>query len=150
MPLLTTGLGYRLAQLGAGAAALGGLVDALVPRLLPHHEAFMGVAPGQASPATAMLVLLLLHALGISLLAVGVGALALLATWQRTGFRLAAISAAAIVVLAEVMNAWAIHQVGSLLYLGPLACVVLVVVGVAMSVQDDPKHTANFAVPRGR
>ena len=128
-------IGYRLAQLGAVGAALGGVFDALVPTLLPHHEAYLDVARGGATPATASLVLLLLHTLGVALFAVGVGALALLANWRREGTRSSAIAAAAIVLLAEGMNAWAIRRVGSPLYVGPFACVLLVVVGVAMAVR---------------
>jgi hypothetical protein len=126
-------VGYRLAQLGASGAVLGGLVDTLVPRLLPHHEAYLGVQPGGASSATTSLVLLLLHTLGVALFAVGIGALALLADWRRGGVRSSAILAAAIVLLTEGMNAWAIRRVGSLLFIGPLAIVLLVVGGVAIA-----------------
>jgi hypothetical protein len=126
-------IGYRLAQVGAFAAALGGLVDAFVPRLLPHHEAYLGVAKGGATPATSSLVLLLLHTLGVALLAVGIGSLALLAEWRRTSARSSAIAAAVIVVLAEGMNAWAIGQVGSALFIGPLVCSLLVAGGVALA-----------------
>ena len=137
MPPRTIGIGYRLAQLGAVAAALGGLVDALVPKLLPHHEAFMGVASGESPEATAALVLLLLHTLGVALLATGIGALALLAAWRGGGSRTTAVSAAVIVVLAEGMNAWAIGQVGSPLFLGPIVCVILLIVGVASELRND-------------
>jgi hypothetical protein len=58
MPRYASGIGYRLAQIGAVGAALGGIVDVFVPRLLPHHEAFLGFAPGAAPPATGALVLL--------------------------------------------------------------------------------------------
>ena len=133
-------IGYRLAQLGAAGAALGGLVDAFVPRLLPHHEVFLGVAPSQATPATAMLVLLLLHTLGVALVAVGVGALALLAAWRQSGIRWTAVTAAVVVVLAEGMNAWAIRRVGSPLFIGPLVCAMLVVVGVALAVRADARR----------
>ncbi|MEO6524996.1 MAG: hypothetical protein ABIP93_00060 [Gemmatimonadaceae bacterium] len=129
------GIGYRLAQVGAAAAALGGLVDALVPRLLPHHEAFLGVAAGAAPPATVTLVLLLLHTLGIALLAMGLGALALLAAWRAGAARWAALSSVLVVVLAEGMNAWAIGKVGSPIFIGPLVCVILVVVGVALELR---------------
>ena len=133
-PRRATTIGYRIAQLGAVGTALGGVFDSLVRTLLPHHEAYLGVAPGGATPATASLVLLLLHTLGVALIAVGVGALALLANWRRDGARSSAITAAAIVLLAEGMNAWAIRRVGSPLYVGPLACALLVVGGVAMAV----------------
>ena len=69
----------------------------------------------------------------MALLAVGIGALALLAAWRRTGARSSAIVAAVIVVLAEGTNAWAIRRVGSLLFLGPLACARLVAGGVALA-----------------
>jgi hypothetical protein len=135
----TIGIGYRLAQLGATAAALGGIVDAFVPRLLPHHETFLGVAAGQAPPASATLVLLLLHTLGVALAATGGGALALLAVWRGGGPRWAALSAASVVLVAEGMNAWAIARVGSLLYLGPLACAMLVAGGVALAIRSDAR-----------
>jgi hypothetical protein len=137
MPRRSIGIGYRLAQLGAAAAALGGLVDALVPKLLPHHEAYMGVAAAQAPPATAALVLLLLHTLGVALIATGIGALALLAAWRAGAPRWSALAAAIMVVLAEGMNAWAIGQVGSQLFIGPIVCVILLIVGVASELRDD-------------
>ena len=129
----TSTIGYRLAQLGALVTALGGAFDALVPKLLPHHEAYLGVAPGSATAATSALVLLLLHTLGIALAAVGIGALALLAAWRRGGARSSAIAAAGMVLLAEGMNAWAIGRVGSPLLIGPLVCVVLVAGGVRLA-----------------
>jgi hypothetical protein len=130
-------IAYRLAQLGASLAALGGAFDALVPKLLPHHEAYLGVSAGGAPAATSSLLLLLLHTLGVSLVAVGVGALALLADWRRSGARSSALTAAGMVVLAEGMNAWAIRRVGSPLFIGPLVCMVLVAGGVAMSLQHE-------------
>lgn len=137
MPPRTIGIGYRLAQLGAVAATLGGVVDALVPKLLPHHEAYLGVAAGQAPPATTALVLLLLHTLGVALAATGIGALALLAAWRGGASRWSALTAATVVVLAEGMNAWAIGQVGSQLFIGPIVCVILLIVGVASELRDD-------------
>ena len=125
-------IGYRVAQLGAVATALGGSFDALVPKLLRHHEEYLGVAPEAARAATSSLVLLLLHTLGMALVAVGVGALALLAEWRRSGARSSAIAAAGMVTLAEGMNAWTISRVGSPLFVGPLVCMALVVGGVAM------------------
>ncbi len=131
----TSGIGYRVAQLGAAGAALGGAFDVFVPRLLPHHEAFLGIAPGQASPATTALVLLLLHTLGVALIAVGLGALALLAAWRRTGLGWAALMAAGAVLFAEGANAWAIRRVGSPLFVGPLTCAMFVVVGVTIALR---------------
>ena len=125
-------IGYRLAQVGALGTALGGAFDALLPNLLPHHEAYLGVHAGGATAPTASLVLLLLHTLGVALVAVGAGALALLADWHRGGARSSALVAGGMVVIAEGMNAWAIHRVGSPLFLGPLVCAVLVVGGVAL------------------
>jgi hypothetical protein len=126
-------IGYRLAQIGALAAALGGLVDTLVPKLLPHHEAYLGVPPGGATLATSSLLLLLLHTLGAALIAVGIGTLALLAEWRRGGASSSGLVAAGIFLVAEGMNAWAIWRVGSLLFVGPLVCVLLVVGGVALA-----------------
>src|SRR5690348_8776001 len=126
-------IGYRVAQLGALATALGGSFDALVPKLLRHHEVYLGVAPDGATPATSSLVLLLLHTLGVALVAIGVGALALLADWRRSGSRASAVAAVGMVALAEGMNAWAISRVGSPLFVGPLVCIALVVVGVTVA-----------------
>jgi hypothetical protein len=131
-------IGYRLAQLGALVTAVGGSFDALVRKLLPHHEAYLGVATGGATAATSSLVLLLLHTLGVSLVAVGIGALALLADWRRSGARTSAIAAAGMVGLAEAMNAWAIWRVGSMLFVVPLLCMALVVGGVAMALRAHP------------
>ncbi|HSJ62410.1 MAG TPA: hypothetical protein VK922_00770 [Gemmatimonadaceae bacterium] len=133
MTIRASGVGYRLAQVGAGGVALGGLFDLFVSRLLPHHEAFLGIGPGEAPPATAALLLLLLRTLGIALVAVGVGALALLAAWRRAGLRWAGVAAAGMVLFAEGANAWAIRRVGSPLYLGPLVCALLVGAGVSIA-----------------
>jgi hypothetical protein len=133
-----TQVGYRIAQLGAAGAALGGTFDLLVPRLLPAHEAFLGVAPGGAPAATTALVLLLLHTLGAALVAVGLAALALLAAWRRTGLRPLAWAAAGLVVLAEGSNALAIARVGSPLFAGPLAFAALVAGGVALARPAPP------------
>ena len=141
--------GYRLAQLGAAGVALGGAFDALVPRLLPAHEAFLGVAPGRAPRAAAALVVLLLHTLGTALIAVGVGALALLGAWRRTGDRRLAGVAVGMVLLAEGANAWAIARVGSRLFLGPLILALLVAGGAATArpagrrSADGPRHGAS-------
>ena len=143
----TFGIGYRVAQLGAAGAALGGAFDVFLPRLLPHHEAFLGIAPGQAPPATTALVLLLLHTLGVALIAVGLSALALLAAWRRSGSGWAALVAASAVLLAEGTNAWAIHRVGSPFFVGPLACAMLVAVGVTIALRGDPSTTAVRQIP---
>jgi hypothetical protein len=132
VPRVPGTVGYRLAQLGAAGAALGGAVDVAVPRLLPHHEAALGVAAGQAPPATAALVLLLLHVLGVALVAVGLAALALLAAWRRAGLRWAGAAAAGVVVVVEGVNAWAIARVRSPLFAGPLLCALLVAGGVLL------------------
>lgn len=137
----TRTIGYRVAQLGALATALGGAFDALVPKLLRHHEVYLGVAPEGATAATSSLVLLLLHTLGVALVAVGIGALALLADWQRSGARASAIAAAGMVVLAEGMNAWAISRVGSPLFIGPVVCMALIVGGVAMALSARSSGT---------
>ena len=108
-----------------------------MPTLLRHHEVYLGVPPDGAAPATSSLVLLLLHTLGVALVAVGIGALALLADWRRSGARARALAAAGMVVLAEGMNAWAIRRVGSPLFLGPLVCLVLVAGGVAVVLLDS-------------
>lgn len=122
---------YRVAQCGAALVVLGGTGDLLLPRLLPAHERYLGVAPGAAPAATSALVLLVLHALGVALAAVGLAALALLAAWRRTGDRRALWAAAGAVALAEGYNAWGIARVGSLLFVGPLLGAALVLGGAA-------------------
>lgn len=131
------GLGYRLAQLAAVGTILGGLFDALVPRLLPHHEAWLGIEPGTAPPAVEELVLLILGTLGMVLVAAGGMALVLLAVWRRHGIPWAAWGAAGGITLAEGVNAWALSRLGSLFFLGPVLFPFLAVVGVWMSVRRD-------------
>ena len=46
-------------------------------------------------------------------------------------------SGESVVVLAEKMNAWAIGQVGSPLFIGPIVCVILLIVGVASELRND-------------
>lgn len=130
-PRLLT-VGYRVALAGAGVAVLGGIADVLVPRLLPHHEQLLGVAPGAAPPATAQLVLLLLHALGAALAALGLATLALLVLWRRSASRWTAWAAAGPIALGETANAAAIYHAGSALFIGPLVCVAAVIFGVAV------------------
>ncbi|HSJ62419.1 MAG TPA: aminopeptidase [Gemmatimonadaceae bacterium] len=143
-------LGYRLAQLGAAAAVIGGAFDLFVPRLLSHHETFLAVAPRAAPAPTAALVLLLLHTLGAALVAVGLGALALLAASRRSGLRWPALAAAGTVLLAEGMNAWAIRRVGSPLYVGPLLSALLVMVGVSMMTAAGRRRSAGGPQERSR
>ncbi len=126
-------VGYYLAVVGAVGVMVGGIFDQLVPRLLPSHEAFLGVAPGAASPQVSAMVLLLLHTLGASLTALGLTVLALLVAWRRTGIRWMALAAAAATLLAEGVNAYGIFRVGSQLFWGPLAIMALVIAGVAIA-----------------
>ena len=122
--------GYRIAVTAAALAALGGVVDGFVPRILPHHEHFLGVGAGLALPATAALVLLLLHALGAALAALGLACVALLRIWRRTGDTATGWVAVLALAVGEGVNAAAIFRVGSLLYLGPLACILAIAFGV--------------------
>jgi hypothetical protein len=124
------GAGYRLAQFGALGVALGGVFDLFVPRLLPHHYAFMGATVGEVPDQTAALILLMLHVLGVALAGVGVAGLALLSVWRRTGDRAAAIAAAVTVGGVAAANAYGVYAVGAILFIGPLLCACFVVLGV--------------------
>src|SRR5579863_9301961 len=81
----TQKVGLVLAQLGAVLIALGGLGDQAVQKLMPSHEVFLGVAPGAAPHAVEQLFLAVLHALGTSLMAVGLGAFVLVRVMARLG-----------------------------------------------------------------
>jgi hypothetical protein len=140
-PRLLT-VGYRVALAGAGVAVLGGIADVLVPRLLPHHEQLLRVAPGAAPPATTQLVLLLLHALGAALVALGLATLALLVLWRRSASRWTGWAAVGALALGEGANAAAIYRAGSALFVGPLVCVTAVILGVALG-----EHARRSAVP---
>lgn len=129
------GTGYRLAQLAAVGSIIGGVFDLSIGELMPHHEAFLGVAAGGAPPATGALVLLVLNTLGVALATVGALALALLAAWRRHDLRWAAWAAAVGITVAQGMNAWAISRVGSLFFLGPLLFPLLAVGGVAWALR---------------
>jgi uncharacterized membrane protein len=92
----------------------------------------LGVAPGGASAAASATVLLFLHTLGFVLVALGVAVAVLLVAWRRTGIAWLGWAAVAAIAIGEGANAWAIHQAGSMLFIGPLVAVALVVVGVAV------------------
>jgi hypothetical protein len=76
-------VGLVAAQCGAVFIGLGGLGDQGVQKLTSAHEAFLGVAPGAAPTAVEQLFLAVLHALGSSLIAVGIGAFVLLRTMAK-------------------------------------------------------------------
>lgn len=103
-----------------------------MPRLLPHHERLLGVSTGEAPAGTAQLVLLLLNTLGASLAALGLATIALLVVWRRSNSRWTGWAAAGALAIGEGTNAVAIHQVGSLLFVGPVLCVAAVILGVAL------------------
>jgi len=134
-PLGRPGIGYRMVQLAAVGTILGGAFDLSIRGLLPHHEAFLGIAAGSAPPATEALLLLMLNTLGVALMAVGGMALTLLAVWRLHGMPWAAWAAAAGLALAGGMNAWAISRVGSLFVVGPFLFPFLALGGVALELR---------------
>jgi hypothetical protein len=122
--------GLIAAQCGAVLIGLGGLGDQAVQKLTPAHEAFLGVAPGTADVAVEQLFLAVLHALGSSLIAVGLGAFVLLRMMGRTGKRSLGWVAAIMAVLGDGTNAYEIHRTGSAVFVVPLAAVILLLGGV--------------------
>jgi hypothetical protein len=125
-------VGLFVAKLGAALIGLGGLGDQAVQKLTPTHEAFLGVSPGAAPAAVEQLFLAVLHALGTSLIAVGVGAFVHLRTMARTGQRSLGVVAVVMAVLGDGVNAYEIHRTGSVVFVGPLTSVVLVIGGVML------------------
>jgi hypothetical protein len=75
------------------------------------------------------LFLAVLHALGFSVIAVGLGALVLLRMMGRTGQRLLGWVAVIMAVLGDGTNACEVHRTGSVVFVGPLAAVALLVGG---------------------
>jgi hypothetical protein len=132
--------GLRVAQLAAIGALIGGVFDASITQLLPHHTAFLGATDNQVAAPTAELLLLMLRTLGIALVGVGAGALTLLEAWRRGAASWTAMTAAGMLLLVEGFNAIAIRRVGSPLYLGPAAIVLMAVVGVALALKDRQRH----------
>jgi hypothetical protein len=126
----TQRVGLKLAQIGSAFVALGGLGDQTVQKLMPSHEAFLGVAPGAAPPAVEQLFLALLHALGFSLVAVGLGAFVLIRVMAKTDQRSLGAIVVAMVILGDGVNAYEIHRTGSPVFLAPLFFVTLTVAGV--------------------
>jgi hypothetical protein len=135
----TQKVGLVLAQLGAVLIALGGLGDQAVQKLMPSHEAFLGVAPGAAPRAVEQLFLAVLHALGTSLMAVGLGAFALVRVMARTGQRWLGAVVATMVLLSDGVNAYQIHRTGSAVFIAPLSSVVLTIIGVALYALATPE-----------
>jgi hypothetical protein len=129
--MLRTRIGLTLARLGGAGMVLGGVADISIRSLLPGHRDFLGLAPGDAAPATESLVLALLHALGAALVASGVAVLVLLHLAHATGRRLPALAAAAVAILAEGTNTMGLRLVGSPLFYAPLTFLLLVAAGVA-------------------
>lgn len=125
-------LGLVAAKCGAVLIGLGGLGDQAVQKLTAAHEAFLGVAPGAAPTAVEQLFLAVLHALGSSLIAVGVGAFVLLWMMGQTGRRWLGWVAVVMALLSDGVNAYEIHHVGSVVFVGPLASVALLVGGVLL------------------
>jgi hypothetical protein len=129
---LRTRVGLRIAQAGGGLMMLGGAADLMIRSLLPSHAAFLGYLPNEIPPRTEALALALLHALGSALIASGLAVLALLRQARVSGRRAPALTAAAVALLAEGMNAFQIYRTGSPIFAGPLVFVVLVLSGVAL------------------
>jgi hypothetical protein len=125
-------VGLAFAQIGCAFVALGGLGDQTVQKLMPPHEAFLGVAPGTAPPAVEQLFLALLHALGSSLIAVGLGAFVLVRTMASTGSRWLGAIVVAMVILGDGVNAYEIHRTGSKVFLAPLFFVILTIGGIVL------------------
>jgi hypothetical protein len=125
-------MGLWLAQLGAVLIALGGLGDQAVQKLMPSHEAFLGIAPGAAPRAFEQLFLAAVHALGCSLMAVGLGAFVLLRVMAATGRRWLGAVVVVMVLLSDGVNAFQMERTGSPAFLAPLAFVVVTTVGVAL------------------
>lgn len=111
---------------------LGGAADLTIRQLLPGHREFLGFLADPVPPATEMLVLALLHALGAALIAVGLAVLVLLREAQNSGRSGPTFAAAGIVVLAEGANAAGMYSIGSPLFVAPLIFILLVLVGVAL------------------
>jgi hypothetical protein len=130
----TQRVGLKLAQVGSAFVALGGLGDQTVQKLMPSHEAFLGVAPGTAPPAVEQLFLAMLHALGSSLIAVGIGAFVLVRVMARTGQRWLGAIVATMVLLGDGVNAYQIHRTRSAVFLAPLFFVALTLAGIVLYV----------------
>jgi hypothetical protein len=124
--------GLVAAQCGAVLIGLGGLGDQGVRKLTPTHDEFLGVAPGAAPTAVEQLFLAVLHALGSSLMAVGLGAFVLVRTMGRTGQRSLGWVAVLMAILGDGVNAYAIYWTGSPVFVAPLTAVVVLVAGVML------------------
>jgi uncharacterized membrane protein len=124
--------GLVAAKCGAVLIGLGGLGDQAVRKLTSAHEAFLGVAPGAASTAVEQLFLAVLHALGSSLIAVGIGTFVLLWMMGQTGKRWLGWVAVVMALLSDGVNSYEIHHIGSVVFVGPLASVALLVGGVML------------------
>lgn len=133
MHTLPTGIGVQMARLAAAGMILGGAFDLSLRQLLPHHEAWLGVGPGGAPPATEALVLLILNVLGAALVSAGAMALVLLELWRRRGIAQAGWAAAVGISVASGLNALAIARVGSVFFIGPALFPLLALGGVALA-----------------
>ena len=136
----TQRFGLVLAQLGTALIGFGGLGDRAVQKFTPSHEAFLGVAHGTAPRAMEQLFLAVLHALGTSLMAVGLGAFVLVRVMTRTGQRSLGAVVVAMVLFSDGVNAYEIHRTGSVVFLAPLTFVLLTIVGVVLYAGAVPRQ----------
>jgi hypothetical protein len=125
-------IGLWMAQFAAVGMMAGGAFDLSLRSALPHHADALGIPLADIPAATEALVLLILRALGLTLLVVGALSLVLLHLAVRHRVRGAAWAAAAGITVASGWNAWSIFQVDSLFFVGPLVLPLLAVGGVLL------------------
>lgn len=134
-------VGYRLAQVGAVLVALGGIGDQFIRRLLPAHEAFLGMVSTDVPHHVLMLLLALIHALGANFIAVGLAALVLLHLMYTTGKRWLGGVVMLVILLSEGVNAIQMYRVDSPYFILPLAYVVIVCVGLSLYLVQNKSNT---------
>jgi len=128
--------GLLILYVVATAITLGGIGDLTIRALLQVHTRFLGTA--DLPVAATSLILHLLHALGGSLVGIGIASFALVHFAVRRGQRWALWTMLATVVASEGANTVAMYAVGSFWYVS-ITYIVLTAVGVTLLVAAKSK-----------
>lgn len=132
-----------LLTLGAVMMIGGGVGDLLLQEPPSAWDRVVGTPVASLPPGAAQLLLTLLHTLGGALAACGLAVLAVVYGPLRRGERWAGPVIAVVVLLSDGLNAWGMGRLGLTYFWGPLAFVLLVLLGLLLAFVPVPVFPAS-------